>query len=96
MKIAFLTAGGIAPCLSSSISMLIQEYKKQNIDCEFIGYLYGYKGLLVDQKIIISQDFISFMLVLGFKDYLRMFSTCFVPKSPKSLLPSAILCKNIL
>ena len=57
MKIAFLTAGGIAPCLSSSISMLIQEYKKQNIDCEFIGYLYGYKGLLVDQKIIISQDF---------------------------------------
>ena len=40
MKIAFLTAGGIAPCLSSSISMLIQEYKKQNINCEFIGYLY--------------------------------------------------------
>ena len=57
MKIAFLTAGGIAPCLSSSISMLIQEYKKQNIDCEFIGYLYGYKGLLTGQKIIISQDF---------------------------------------
>ena len=57
MKIAFLTAGGIAPCLSSSISMLIQEYKKQNIDCEFIGYLYGYKGLLTGQKITISQDF---------------------------------------
>jgi len=56
MKIAFLTAGGIAPCLSSSISMLIQEYKKQNINCEFIGYLYGYKGLLIGQKITISQD----------------------------------------
>ena len=56
MKIAFLTAGGIAPCLSSSISMLIQEYKKQNITCEFIGYLYGYKGLLTGQKITISQD----------------------------------------
>ena len=57
MRIAFLTAGGIAPCLSSSIGMLIQEYKKQNINCEFIGYLYGYKGLLTGQKTIISKDF---------------------------------------
>ena len=56
MKVAFLTSGGMAPCLSSSISMLIQEYKKQNINCEFIGYLYGYKGLLSGQKITISQD----------------------------------------
>ena len=55
MRIAFLTAGGIAPCLSSSISMLIQEYKKQDLNCEFIGYLYGYKGLLTGQKIIISK-----------------------------------------
>ena len=31
MRIAFLTSGGIAPCLSSSISMLIQEYKKQDL-----------------------------------------------------------------
>ena len=26
MKIAFLTAGGIAPCLSSSIGALIEQY----------------------------------------------------------------------
>ena len=51
MKVAFLTAGGIAPCLSSSISLLIKEYTKKNIKCEFIGYLHGYKGLLTGQKI---------------------------------------------
>ena len=28
MKIAFLTAGGIAPCLSSSIGSLIEKYKQ--------------------------------------------------------------------
>ena len=65
MKIAFLTAGGIAPCLSSSISMLIQEYNNQNIDCEFIGYLHGYKGLLTGEKIKISNDF-DFNAVCGF------------------------------
>ena len=57
MKIAFLTAGGIAPCLSSSISMLIREYNNKGINCEFIGYLHGYKGLLTDKKIKISNEF---------------------------------------
>ena len=57
MKIAFLTAGGIAPCLSSSISMLIREYNSKGINCEFIGYLHGYKGLLTNKKIKISNEF---------------------------------------
>ena len=57
MKVAFLTAGGIAPCLSSSISMLIREYNSKGINCEFIGYLHGYKGLLTDKKIKISNEF---------------------------------------
>ena len=44
LKIGFLTAGGIAPCLSSSICALISEYNKiENIDFEFIGYLNGYR-----------------------------------------------------
>ena len=30
MKIAFLTAGGIAPCLSSSIGYLIERYNIQD------------------------------------------------------------------
>ena len=28
-KVAFLTAGGLAPCLSSSIGFLIDEYNKK-------------------------------------------------------------------
>ena len=47
MKVAFLTAGGNAPCLSASIGMLINEYYKINKSIEFIGYLHGYKGLLL-------------------------------------------------
>ena len=46
MRIAFLTAGGIAPCLTASIGSLIKEYTKVNNAFEFIGYLNGYKGLL--------------------------------------------------
>ena len=60
LKIGFLTAGGIAPCLSSSICALISEYNKiENIDFEFIGYLNGYKGLLTNNKIKIKKDFNS-------------------------------------
>lgn len=46
MKIAFLTAGGIAPCLSASIGGLIQQYNSLAPDAELIGYLNGYQGLL--------------------------------------------------
>ena len=46
MKIAFLTAGGIAPCLSSSIGALIESYNKLAPEAEMIGYLNGYRGLL--------------------------------------------------
>ena len=51
MRIAFLTAGGIAPCLSASIGGLIRSYNTSLPDADFIGYLNGYKGLLTDQKI---------------------------------------------
>ena len=46
MKIAFLTAGGIAPCLSASIGALIKCYAETVPDAELIGYLNGYQGLL--------------------------------------------------
>jgi len=59
MKVAFLTSGGIAPCLSSSIARLIYNYSKLDKDVEFIGYLYGYKGLLTDKKILISLDVVE-------------------------------------
>ena len=55
MKIAFLTAGGIAPCLSASIGALIEEYNSLAPDAELIGYLNGYRGLLLGKSINIPD-----------------------------------------
>ena len=38
-KVAFLTAGGLAPCLSSSIGVLIDEYNKTAVSYKKIGVL---------------------------------------------------------
>ena len=46
MRIAFLTAGGIAPCLSASIGALIECYAETVPESELIGYSNGYQGLL--------------------------------------------------
>ena len=51
MKVAFLTSGGIAPCLSSSIGRLSENYLNNYPDAEIIGYLNGYKGLLMGNSI---------------------------------------------
>ncbi len=51
MKIAFLTAGGLAPCLSSSIGALIEKYNELAPDADLIGYLNGYQGLLLGNYI---------------------------------------------
>ena len=51
MRVAFLTAGGIAPCLSASIGYLIQFYNDIRDDISFVGYLNGYKGLLTGNSI---------------------------------------------
>ncbi len=51
MKIAFLTSGGIAPCLSASIGRLTENYLRNYPDVEIIGYLNGYKGLLLGNSI---------------------------------------------
>ena len=56
MKIAFLTAGGIAPCLSASIGGLIKSYNSIFPTAELLGYLNGYKGLLTAQKITIPDS----------------------------------------
>ena len=56
MKVAFLTSGGIAPCLSSSIGRLMYNYSKINEKVEFIGYLNGYKGLLTNKKIVLPNS----------------------------------------
>ena len=45
-KIAMLTAGGLAPCLSAAVGGLIMEYSKKLPKAEIIGYRNGYMGLL--------------------------------------------------
>jgi len=54
-KIAILTAGGIAPCLSASIGRLIKKYDEILPDAEIIGYLNGYKGLLLGNSIKFTE-----------------------------------------
>mgnify|MGYP001193416060 CR=1 FL=1 len=51
MKIAFLTSGGIAPCLSATIGKLTENYQRRYPNAEIIGYLNGYKGLLLGNLI---------------------------------------------
>lgn len=55
-KVAFLTAGGLAPCLSSSIGFLIDEYTKKAPEVEMIGYLDGYMGLLKGNSIKVTDE----------------------------------------
>ncbi len=45
-KVALLTAGGLAPCLSSAVGGLIERYSELAPEVEIIGYIGGYKGLL--------------------------------------------------
>ena len=59
MRVGFLTAGGIAPCLSASIGHLIKNYSKNDKSIQMIGYLHGYKGLLLGKSMEISKDIID-------------------------------------
>ncbi|MGO1383934.1 MAG: pyrophosphate--fructose-6-phosphate 1-phosphotransferase [Arachnia sp.] len=45
-KVAILTAGGFAPCLSSAIGGLIERYTEIAPEIEIIAYRHGYQGLL--------------------------------------------------
>ncbi len=45
-KVALLTAGGFAPCLSSAVGGLIQRYTELAPEIEIIAYKHGYQGLL--------------------------------------------------
>ena len=55
MRIALLTAGGLAPCLSASIGSLINNYNQLVPDGKLLGYLNGYKGLLLGRSINIPN-----------------------------------------
>ncbi len=55
-RIAILTAGGLAPCLSSSVGRLIKKYTRLVPDIEIIGYKNGFKGLLLGDSIKITGN----------------------------------------
>lgn len=63
-KVAFLTAGGLAPCLSSSIGFLIDEYNRKAPDVEMIGYINGYMGLLKGVSIPVTEKVRKGALIL--------------------------------
>ena len=63
-KVAFLTAGGLAPCLSSSIGFLIDEYNKKSPKTEMIGYVNGYMGLLKGDSIPVTPEVRKNALIL--------------------------------
>ncbi len=55
-KVGILTAGGLAPCLSSAIGGLIERYTEIDPSIEIICYKSGYKGLLLGQSIKVTPQ----------------------------------------
>ncbi|MES1195192.1 MAG: 6-phosphofructokinase, partial [Opitutus sp.] len=55
-KVAILTAGGHAPCLSAAVGQLILHYTKQCPDWDIICYRSGYKGLLLGQSYPVTPE----------------------------------------
>jgi len=54
-KVALLTAGGFAPCLSSAIGGLIERYTDLDPSIEIIAYRHGYQGLLSGDSITVTD-----------------------------------------
>ena len=55
-KVALLTAGGFAPCLSSAVGGLIERYTELAPEVEIIGYLDGYQGLLQGDSLAVTPE----------------------------------------
>jgi pyrophosphate--fructose-6-phosphate 1-phosphotransferase len=55
-KVAMLTAGGLAPCLSSAVGGLIERYSDVAPEIELVAYRSGYQGLLLADRIEITRE----------------------------------------
>lgn len=55
-RVALLTAGGFAPCLSSAVGGLIERYTEIAPDVELIAYQHGYHGLLTGTKVVVDDE----------------------------------------
>jgi pyrophosphate--fructose-6-phosphate 1-phosphotransferase len=51
-----LTAGGLAPCLSSAVGGLIERYSEIAPDARIIAYLNGYAGLLKGDSVEVTPE----------------------------------------
>lgn len=54
-RVALLTAGGFAPCLSSAVGGLISRYTEIAPDVEIIAYQHGYWGLLTGNSVVVTD-----------------------------------------
>lgn len=54
-RVALLTAGGFAPCLSAAVGGLIERYTQVAPDVEIIAYKHGYQGLLTGDSITVDR-----------------------------------------
>lgn len=55
-KVAMLTAGGLAPCLSSAVGGLIERYTDIAPDIDIVAYRSGYQGVLLGDSVQITQQ----------------------------------------
>ncbi len=55
-RVALLTAGGLAPCLSSAVGALIERYTELEPEIEIIAYVNGYAGLLGGRYLTVTPD----------------------------------------
>ncbi len=55
-KVALLTAGGFAPCLSSAVGGLIERYTELAPEAEIIAYRHGYQGLLSGDYLTVTPE----------------------------------------
>ncbi|GAA1866274.1 pyrophosphate--fructose-6-phosphate 1-phosphotransferase [Myceligenerans crystallogenes] len=55
-RVALLTAGGFAPCLSSAVGGLIERYTELDSTIEIIAYQHGYHGLLTGTKVVVDDE----------------------------------------
>ena len=54
-KVAFLTAGGLAPCLNAALGGLITRYTQVAPEIELLCYRGGYKGLLLGDSVRVTE-----------------------------------------
>ncbi len=54
-RVALLTAGGFAPCLSSAVGGLISRYTEIAPEVEIIAYQHGYHGLLLGNSVKVTD-----------------------------------------